>query len=372
MFNGHNKKRWAALFVILVLVAGAYFYPLPYFVSQPGEAIELKPLIQVEDGHLEQGSFMLTTIRMGGANMITYALARWNKYMDLIEKERILAHYEDEEEYSRFQLEAMESSKDSAIIAAYQLAGKEVKVVNNGIIVTHILSGMPAREVLQIGDMITHVDGMEVSTSEELVRYIQGKAVGEVVEITFKRGDEEKTATFTLQPLPPVEEGGEERAGIGIGAVTDRQIVVDPPVKIETNRIGGPSAGLMFALEIFNQLTEEDITKGYRIAGTGAIDAEGRVGRIGGVHQKVVAADRAGAEIFFAPNEGGAPDSNYRRAVQAAQDIGTQMQIVPVDTIQDAIDFLRQLPEKEEASSEVLSGGWDSSRFHSFGRTSER
>ncbi|MDQ0339198.1 PDZ domain-containing protein [Caldalkalibacillus uzonensis] len=346
MFNGRNGRSWALVLLITLLLAGAYYYPLPYFVSQPGEAIELEPLIQVQGGHPEQGSFMLTTIRMGGANVITYALARWNEYMELIDKERILAHYEDEEEYSRYQLEAMETSKDAAIIAAYQFAGKQVNVVNHGIIVTHILADMPARETLQIGDVITHVDGLAVNTSEELIQYIQSKEVGDQVELIFKRGDEEQTVSLTLQPLPSVEEGGEERAGIGIGAVTDRQIEVEPPVEIQTKRIGGPSAGLMFALEIYNQLTEEDITKGYRIAGTGTIDADGRVGRIGGVHQKVVAADRAGADIFFAPNEGGAPESNYQRAVQAAQDIGTQMQIVPVDTIRDAVDYLRQLPEK--------------------------
>src|SRR5699024_11578609 len=78
-----------------------------------------------------------------------------------------------------------------------------------------------------------------------------------------------------------------------------------PPVNIKSGDIGGPSAGLMFSLEIYNQLTEKDITKGYNIAGTGAIDSDGNVERIGSIDKKVVAADEEGVEIFFAPNEQG-------------------------------------------------------------------
>ncbi|MED5074993.1 hypothetical protein P9857_13690, partial [Anoxybacillus geothermalis] len=75
------------------------------------------------------------------------------------------------------------------------------------------------------------------------------------------------------------------------------------------------------------------------------IDIHGQVGPIGGVSQKVVAADRAGAEVFFAPNEHGSPSSNYREAVQTAKKIGTNMKIVPVDTFEDAIRYLRSMPE---------------------------
>ena len=81
-----------------------------------------------------------------------------------------------------------------------------------------------------------------------------------------------------------------------------------PKVTVKTDEIGGPSAGFMFSLEIYNQLTEEDLTKGYQIAGTGTIDADGTVGPIGGIEQKIVAADKAGAEFFFAPNEKGSKE----------------------------------------------------------------
>ncbi|MCK9906873.1 hypothetical protein MXD63_43635, partial [Frankia sp. Cpl3] len=95
--------------------------------------------------------------------------------------------------------------------------------------------------------------------------------------------------------------------------------------------IGGPSAGLMFTLEIYDQLnTELDVTRGYRVAGTGTISADGTVGRIGGINHKIVAADKAGAEIFFAPDDAEGEISNYQEAMATAKRIGTKMRVVPV------------------------------------------
>ena len=118
-------------------------------------------------------------------------------------------------------------------------------------------------------------------------------------------------------------------------------------MKIDAHKIGGPSAGLMFTLEIYNQLVKEDITKGHEIAGTGTINEKGEVGPIGGISQKVVAAHNAGAEIFFAPNENGKEKSNYKDAVKTAKDINTKMKIIPVDTLDDALMYLDKMSEKK-------------------------
>jgi len=103
---------------------------------------------------------------------------------------------------------------------------------------------------------------------------------------------------------------------------------------------------LMMSLEIYNQLVDEDITKGYKIAGTGTIDPSGKVGRIGGIEQKIVAAHKSGADIFFAPNENGEKNSNYQMALKTAEDIKTKMVIVPVDTFEDALKYLDSLEPK--------------------------
>ena len=126
-----------------------------------------------------------------------------------------------------------------------------------------------------------------------------------------------------------------------------RKLIVHPKVTVNTDEIGGPSAGFMFSLEIYNQLTKEDLTRGYKIAGTGTISSDGTVGKIGGIEQKVVAADKAGAEIFFAPNENGEKDSNYQNAIVTAKDIHSKMKIVPINTFDEAIDYLEKLEMKK-------------------------
>lgn len=345
-----KNKVWQAALIALIILLGLYYIPLPYYISQPGEAVELEPIIDVENGQEEQGTFMLTTVRMGEANAIGYAFAKMNEYMELIDKDSILSQFEDEDDYSRYQLQAMESSQESAILVAYELAGKKVEVHDQGVLVSQTVPGMPAREQLEIGDLITHVDGKPLSTSEALIDYIHAKQAGDTVTLKYIRNDEEYETTLRLahfpQSLAEEENNIPPRAGLGIATLTQRDIKVDPPVNINTERIGGPSAGLMFALEIYNQLTEGDLTKGYRIAGTGTIDAEGNVGRIGGIHQKVIAAERAETDIFFAPHEQGKEHSNYDRAKETALDIGSDMEIVPVETIHDALDYLERLPEK--------------------------
>jgi PDZ domain-containing protein len=138
-----------------------------------------------------------------------------------------------------------------------------------------------------------------------------------------------------------------QRYGLGIIPENTQTVDVPKKVKISTEGIGGPSAGLMMTLEIYDQIrTDLNLTRGYRIAGTGTINADGTVGRIGGIQQKVMAADQAGAEIFFAPNDEGSRPSNYQEAMEAGERIGTSMRIVPVRTVDDAIRFLQSLPPK--------------------------
>lgn len=202
-----------------------------------------------------------------------------------------------------------------------------------------IVKGMPADHVLQVGDRIIQVDGKQVATAEQLMEYVRQKKKGDQITITWKRNGKKQTATLSLASFPQAP----TKVGLGLSPMTDYDVETDPPVQIDSEKIGGPSAGLMFSLEIYNQLVEEDITKGHKIAGTGTMNMKGEVGPIGGISQKVVAAAEAGADVFFAPNEKGAKDSNYREAVKTAKKIGTTMKIVPVDTFGDALRYLQTL-----------------------------
>ena len=335
-----KKKRYIQpTIIIAILFAFATFFHLPYYVTMPGTAEPLRPLVEVKGGYKEEGELMLTTVRMGQANLFSFILAHVSKYNELYRMDEVRQEGESDEEYTHRQLKMMENSKETAIAVAYKKANKPFSYKNKGVYVLYVMDEMPASKQLKSGDQLTAIDGQRINEADEFIQYVSGKKKGDRVHITYKREGKEKTVALTLAPFPK----DKERVGLGVSVMTDRDIVTDPPVRIESDQIGGPSAGLMFALEVYNQLVPEDLTKGYRIAGTGTINSDGEVGPIGGISQKVIAAHKAGADIFFAPNERGATHSNYKEAVKTAKDIGTNMKIVPVDTFDDAVQFLQKL-----------------------------
>ncbi|MEH6994908.1 SepM family pheromone-processing serine protease [Neobacillus drentensis] len=329
-------------FVIALLMIAGIFYSLPYYVSKPGIAKELAPIIQVEDRKEGKGSFMLTTVRMGKANIYSYAEAMLFDYVELYPVDAILHEKETQDEYNARQLHMMAGSKLNAIEVAYKKAGYPVEYEYKGVYVVQVVPDMPAEGKLLPGDRIIEVDSEKFKSSESFIEYVGSKKAGNQVGLTIMRNNKTKKVKVTLQAFKE----DPKKVGIGISLVDDKEIIVNPKVTVKTDEIGGPSAGLMFALEIYDQLMEEDFTKGYKIAGTGTIDSKGAVGPIGGIDQKIVAADKAGAEIFFAPNEKGISDSNYNLAVKTVNDIGSKMKIVPVDLIDDAINYLQKLPVK--------------------------
>ncbi|KOP81966.1 SepM family pheromone-processing serine protease [Cytobacillus solani] len=336
-----NKYFIRSFIIAAIIVLISSFYYLPFYVSKPGMAKELEPIIEVENGFDEQGSFMLTTVRMGRANIYSYAIAKLSKYQEIFPIKAIRNENETDKEYNVRQLHLMATSKLAAIETAYKKAGIPIDYDYNGVFVLNVMPGMPAEGKLEAGDRIFKVDGNEFESSEQFIQYVSGKSVGD--EVTFAIDRYEEIQEVKL-PLERLKETG--KVGVGISLVDDKDIVVDPTVTINSEDIGGPSAGFMFSLEIYNQLTEEDLTRGYPIAGTGTIDLNGNIGPIGGIEQKIIAADKAGAEIFFAPNEKGASDSNYRAAVKTAKDIKTKMKIIPVDTFDEAISYLKNLKAK--------------------------
>lgn len=340
------KKRWIFLIIAFVFL---HFYQLPFYYSQPGGAKVLDNVIDVEGGFKEEaGSFMLTTVQMGKANLFFYVWAQLSPYRLLYPEEQIRYEGETDEDYQHRQLMAMTGSQEVASIVAYEKAGKSIDFDYKGVLVTSIIEGMPASTVLQRGDHIVGIDGIEILTSEQLIEFLQEMDETDTVELSVIRDGNKQKVEIGFAAFPEEMNAPDGRVGIGISApLTDREVTFDPAVTIDTSQIGGPSAGLMFSLEIYNQLVEQDITKGYQIAGTGTLNEEGKVGRIGGAKQKIVAADKAGADYFFAPNEDGATNSNYQEALLAAEDIGTSMKVIPIDYFDEALLFLESLPEKE-------------------------
>lgn len=144
------------------------------------------------------------------------------------------------------------------------------------------MKGMPAYGKIEVGDRIKSVDGKTYDSADKMVSYISSKKAGTPVRFILERNGKDITEKVTLKPFK--EEPN--RVGIGVSLFTDRNVKVSPSIKVDIENIGGPSAGLMMSLEIYNQLTKEDETHGYAIAGTGTIDADGTVGPIGGIDQR--------------------------------------------------------------------------------------
>ncbi|MFD2371239.1 SepM family pheromone-processing serine protease [Brevibacillus sp. GCM10020057] len=347
--NSRQRKARSAkgaswvLALASVALGLSFFVPTNYYITRPGSAIELAPMIEVEGGKKDEtGSFMLTTVRMGEANLAWYVYAKVSPDAELMEKELVVSQGESNEDFVRREQAVMDNSQKLAEAVAFRLAGYDVKVEKQGVWVMGTIDGFPAKKELKIGDVITSVDGVPTPETKDLLQLLSTKKAGDTVSLTYLRDGQEAKTVLTLVPLP-------ESKSVGIGVRPDdkQNIVIPKKVNIASQGIGGPSAGLMMTLEIYDQLkTDTDLTKGYKIAGTGTISLDGTVGRIGGISHKVVAADKAGADIFFAPQDTPGADSNYEEALATAKRIGTKMRVVPVKNVKDAIAYLNEQPKK--------------------------
>jgi Lon-like protease len=224
----------------------------------------------------------------------------------------------------------MTDSQDSAVTAA--LAALDIKPTGSEVVVASVNEGSPAAGKLQTGDVIDAVNGTAISTGgstglNALTSAIEKVTPGAQVTFTITRDDKKQSVTTGT-----VGSGGKAQVGISI----ESENVFPFSVDIQLNNVGGPSAGMMFALGIIDKLTETGLTGGRVIAGTGTIDASGNVGAIGGIQMKTIGARDAGATVFLAPA------GNCAEA-KANQPAG--LELVKVNTLKDALNALSDLRE---------------------------
>ncbi|MEO4053635.1 SepM family pheromone-processing serine protease [Solibacillus sp. CAU 1738] len=346
------KKKLIALTIVSVLVGFLSFYKLDAYVMSPGSAYDVSRFITVQNGdELDEGSFNLMTVSMIRATPLLYAIAKVKEHHEIIPINRVRQEEEDDEEYRVRQLKLMNDSQFNALYVAFSKAKLDYSVTYKGVYVLNVLKGGAAEGIIKAGDEIVEVNGERIERQAELVEKIQNVNKNQDVTLVINRNNELIDKTIRLKEIP----GTEGRIGLGVTFTESKSIKTDPKVKMDTEDIGGPSAGLMFTLEILNQLLDEDLTKGYTVAGTGEMYEDGTVGRIGGIERKVVAADKDGMEIFFAPDDEITDKmlefnpnlvSNYDAALKTAEEIGTTMKIVPVKTLDDALAYLEALEPK--------------------------
>jgi len=331
MRNKNLKKFYSRLIgIVFIIFVISHFVPVPYQVMQPGIAAELSPMIEVKDGYENQGEFLLTAVSSRRAVAWDYFYISIFKPEDkeLTAISEQLPENMDMNEYLELMAELMEESKLQAQAVAFRQAGYQVEVSGEGAEVEEVMEDGSAYNNLKKGDLITAVDGKKVEMAADAVNVIKNRNIGDTAEITVLRDGEE--LKFNLETLEL--EGNEGNPSIGV-LISSKGLDYNIPgeVSFKTENIIGPSAGSVFSLEIYNQLVPEDITNGKRIAGTGTITLDGEIGRIDGVKYKIMAAKKAGVDLFIVPEE------NYERAAEYAGDL----KLFKVKKIDDIISYLK-------------------------------
>ncbi len=323
-----SRPRWPALLwtavVLALLTPVGWMIDLPYFSASAGPTGDAVDAVVVEEGFpvfQPEGELLLLTVSLQPVNLYEAAVAFFDGRIDLIEREVLRPQGETNEEARRRGLQAMERSKDIAIAVALAELGLE-DTLSEGVKVVGILSDAPAFETLIEGDLVVEMEDRPVRTVEDIRNILENHQPGDRVEVMVIRDEEQVLLGFELHSNPD----SPDRAMVGITASTAY------PIEIDSENYGGPSAGMIYTLAVIDLLEEGSLTNGRVVAGTGTISMDGSVGAIGGIRQKLVAAEAAGADVVLVPR------GNYAEAGTAPVDV----EIVAVESISDAVGYLRE------------------------------
>ncbi|MGY3765332.1 SepM family pheromone-processing serine protease [Vagococcus vulneris] len=346
-----KQKKFLQYFLlgVILLVAACTVIPVPYYLEMPGTAESLKDYMSV-NGKRDKlnGEFLMTTVGIRQATVANYLMQPFVKNTDLVPKKDLIGD-NSYKEYEEIQMIDMKNSQIQAMEVALTKADKTYTITNEGVYVLNVIKESPFTRKLKTGDIIIAIDGQKGETSKDLINLLKDKKVGSEVTVTFKNFSGKTADTKgKLIKLPNTK-----RSGIGVTLIDKIDIKTADKISFNLEEVGGPSAGLMFSLELYAMLSQKELTKGHIIAGTGTISSDGAVGPIGGIDKKVVAAEKAGAEFFFAPDDELTKEekkeqpnwkSNYQEAVESAKRNKLTLQVIPVKTFDDAVKFLNNLP----------------------------
>ena len=341
----------ASTLMLIALLCAGVFIKVPYAEMSPGPTVNTlgehdgEPVLQISGRktYPTTGHLNMTTVRVTSADYhmnLVEAVYGW-----LARDDKVVPHatlYPDgktEEQSTQENAEEFSQSQESAKVAALDELGIPVK---SWVIVSTVLKGAPAEGRLHAGDVIKAVDGTAVKAPDDVARLVTKHKPGQdvvstVVPAKEQAADEKahKTATRTQDvtiTTTKSHDSGPERAIVGISAGTDHTFPFTIDIKLAD--VGGPSAGLMFALGIYDKLTPGSLTGGRFVAGTGTIDDDGTVGPIGGVEMKTVGARSKGAQYFLTPKD---------NCADAARDTPEGLTLVKVNTIEDALNALKDI-----------------------------
>lgn len=342
--------------LLTLLVSVAFLAPVPYVLESPGlTADTLGADISVDGKPTDQdviafgrgvetypteGELRLTTAQVTRADSTVTLVEAFGAWFDpedaLIPRDVVYPpeqSVQDAQEQTRV---AMTGSQETSEVAGVRAAGYDVEEY---VLVAGVVVDGPSDGVLEPDDRLLAVDGGAVADSGAVVAAVRSRAPGDTIAVTVQRAGERRTVDVIADRIDD-DDGARTSIGISVGPGFD--VPVDVTFTLERS-IGGPSAGSMFALAIYDKLTPGSLTGGQVIAGTGEIDYDGNVGEIGGIAQKLVSSQEDGAAVFLSPS------GNCAEALEAPVDFA-EISVLRVETLDDAISSLEALAEDPDAS----------------------
>ena len=339
------RRRILTLTVSGVLLAAflltALLMPVPYAEMTPGPTFNVlgsynkTPLVTIT-GHKTYpttGQLRMVTV---GVTDETYqmplgtALLGWlNQDEAIVPKETIYPPNTTQQQSDATNEQEFTDSQDEAVTAA--LAALNIKPTGTDVEIAQVQDGSPADNKLDPGDIIVSVGGVRINASgsaalSQVTDTVQQASPGQKVTFVVDRGGKQVTVPVATAP------NSDGKASVGIGIESENTFPFQ--VDIQLDGVGGPSAGMMFALGIIDKLTGWNLAGGRVIAGTGTIDASGNVGAIGGVQMKTLGARRDGAVYFLTP---------AGNCAEAEQNVPAGLTLVKVSTLQDALTALKDV-----------------------------
>lgn len=331
-----RPSRWPYFTLGGLLLAGllsvvAWNVELPYIAYSVGPVTDVTNSIAAEgvETYRTSGELLMLTVITQNVNVFEAVIALFDPTIDLYERQAVRTPGETDEEYRSRVLQQMDDSNFRSIVVALNELGYEMEPIE--VVINGLVDGVPAAAVLQLGDTIIEVQGTAVTSIAEIASLVRDLPVGEVISVTVRREAEELDLRFELAERE--DEPGVAMIGVMLGEIVEAPF----ELSIRTGNVGGPSAGMIHTLAIIEALTEGQLTNGHVIAGTGTVNPDGTVGAIGGVRQKVVAAEAAGASYILVPVD------NYESALTAQRE---RIEIIPIASIDEALEFLANLASR--------------------------
>ncbi|MDQ7992746.1 MAG: S16 family serine protease [Propionicimonas sp.] len=343
-----TKQTWTAAVAALLFVALAAviaMVPVPYVTWAAGSTYNLlgfveadptaKPAISIEGARTyeSRGEVRMATVSVtrpdSDLTLPEALFSYWLPEREVLPREAVYPPGVNASEIQDASIRMMDDSQGTAIVAALRVAGVEVVELP---MVAWVTAAGPSNGLLRPGDLITAVDNTPVERREQIQEALAKHAVGDPVKFDLERDGIALTETVTTRGSTV----NPDEPSLGIGLTTGYKY--DPTITFGIDpAIGGPSAGLPFAIAIYDMLTPEQLLAGRVVAATGEIDANGRVRRIGGVQEKIAAAARDGATVFLLPS------ANCEDAPPPPDG----MRLVPVDNLGDALVALDGLDDPD-------------------------